>query len=351
MVKSTRRGFTLVELLVVIAIIGTLVGLLLPAINAARSRSRAATCANNLRQLGMAMTDLAMKGKGYPGWMNSQKLNGGVDIEASWAAKLLPGLDAQGLWDSLLKGDLNLSNNIQNNPDDIPRQEVFLCPADAFTNPSYPGLTYVANTGGPDAPNTGSKSVPNRDDKANGIFFNRLPLPNYKAPQVRPGTADIKDGASTTLLLSENIHKYDSSMGGTGPKISWLRSSAQSAAPDIGEQPYGMVWVYDENSWASPNTQAPLNRESKDGSALPDNPTGEGARYARPASAHGETFNVVFCGGNVAEINQQIEYRVYQQLMTPNGAKCVWTFDTEVDLDTEVPPFRNKGQQLSEEDY
>jgi prepilin-type N-terminal cleavage/methylation domain-containing protein/prepilin-type processing-associated H-X9-DG protein len=50
-----RAGFTLVELLVVLAIIGLLIALLLPAVQAAREAARVTHCANNLRQLGIAI--------------------------------------------------------------------------------------------------------------------------------------------------------------------------------------------------------------------------------------------------------------------------------------------------------
>jgi prepilin-type N-terminal cleavage/methylation domain-containing protein/prepilin-type processing-associated H-X9-DG protein len=64
--RSRRQGFTLIELLVVISIIGVLVGLLLPAINAARESGRRAQCQNNMRQLALALNAFAGRKNAYP---------------------------------------------------------------------------------------------------------------------------------------------------------------------------------------------------------------------------------------------------------------------------------------------
>ena len=102
----TRRGFTLVELLVVIAIIGTLVGLLLPAVQAARESARRASCSNNLKQLGIALHNHHDAKKAFPPGATLRK-TAAVSTAPSWhgtwnwRVNVLPYLEEAALYDRL----------------------------------------------------------------------------------------------------------------------------------------------------------------------------------------------------------------------------------------------------------
>src|SRR5262249_47974757 len=101
-IRRTRNGFTLIELLVVIAIIGVLIALLLPAVQKVREAANRAKCANNLKQIGLAVHMFHDSTNALPPMrLTVSNLGGG----AGWPVHLLPYIEQQahyGTWDPSL---------------------------------------------------------------------------------------------------------------------------------------------------------------------------------------------------------------------------------------------------------
>lgn len=187
-----RSAFTLVELLVVIAIIGILVGLLLPAVQAAREAARRISCANNVKQMGLALHNYHDTFRRFPaaGFYHRQQTS------SSWSlhARILPQLEQANLQHLI---DWNIPYGLQGNVART-RVPVYLCPSEVRDQsrpdpkPHDANFTYYPLTYGV---NLGEWLV---YDPRNGAGGSGLVYPNS-----RTDMASITDGTSNTLAFAE----------------------------------------------------------------------------------------------------------------------------------------------------
>jgi prepilin-type N-terminal cleavage/methylation domain-containing protein len=95
---TKRNGFTLIELLVVMAIIAILIGLLMPAVQSAREAANRISCANNLKQIGLAMHLYHDQHWKLPPNRRNMGPNGESKEGQSWAWMILPYLEQDNLY-------------------------------------------------------------------------------------------------------------------------------------------------------------------------------------------------------------------------------------------------------------
>lgn len=371
--QKTPYGFTLVELLVVITIIGMLVALLLPAVQAARETARTATCMNNLKQLGTATIAYeSSKGK-LPGYVQTVKRNdgsvigisdgslnnsgygsfggpnadGSLDDPApiSFIGVLLPELERQDIWDRMVDG--NSFPNVSSNP--IQKFEVVECPSDGdlISQPALAGTSYIGNSGGWDLVGSSAPGANQGDIPENGVLQNLV-----QQPRAAMRGSKIRDGATSTLLFSENIHKVVENTANQSA-YTWMGVRPTSANP-FGEQQFGFTWVPNltpgvGTSITDDEYQAGISQEGINVAAIVANYPA----YARPASNHARgAVNVIFADGHGLSIASDIDYQVYQALLTSNGAKCV-DVENHSDAVSNADPiltFRTRPP-LNEKDY
>jgi prepilin-type N-terminal cleavage/methylation domain-containing protein/prepilin-type processing-associated H-X9-DG protein len=208
-----RSGMTLIELLLVIAIIGTLVALVLPAVQAARESSRRASCLNNLKQIGLAINNYESAQKAFPPgaiwdrWPppNKRRRHGSILVQ------ILPYMEQRPLYDAFDFTQLDLDKAVfpgTNTRIGATVVDSYLCPSDD-NGSTFGGLAmhnYSASNGPTevyDNPNC-SCAIPYSKSLEMAPIDNEK---NFAGPFTRLGVrskpSQITDGLSKTIFVGE----------------------------------------------------------------------------------------------------------------------------------------------------
>lgn len=322
-IRKPRRGaFTLVELLVVISIIGVLMSLLLPAVQGAREAARRTQCANNQKQLGLALIQYQQSKKRFPGYVNRIVVPGADPTNpdqwkiASWVVMVFPFMEQTSLWDlwnseptpapfgTPAEVAFQAAANPQRAMMQLPELENLYCPSDPPSGGLNP-TAYVVNTG---LYNPSVSTHGNDMNTANGVFVYGVEGdPNATKPAVRVTVEHLRDGTTSTLMVSENL---------LVPNWTWnYEMAGSSAGPDGSEKfHYGFVWHL------NPTIANQINSKV-DFRLVPFDNLSDAYAYARPSSYHPGGVNVIYGDGHLGFISEGIDYAVYRQLMTSNAPR------------------------------
>ena len=337
--RHARRGFTLVELLVVIAIIGTLVALLLPAVQAARETARGNTCRNNLKQLQLALTNMDSTLKRLPGYVeeifNPNGTKSGTPPmftpafarRASWVVRIFPYMEEQPLYDSW-------STVFGVNPP-APSIAALTCPSNVADIPDAPTLAYVGNAGWAFSDSgTYGRNGDKQEHGPNGVFFDANKNTNIgpadgreNFAKIQMSLAQVVDGTTKTLMLSENLHAlywcYEPASSAAG---GYVQKDA-SSVPDC-KHLFGFVWKNHPSANDRINGDKNYDKAKPPEQVNASNPQLAFATdptiyetYAYPSSNHPGGVNVAFCGGTIRSMAETVDPVIYGQIMTSNSRK------------------------------
>lgn len=328
--RATRirrpKGFTLVELLVVIAIVGILIGLLLPAVQSAREAARRAACANNLRQIGIALHNFESTLKRLPSAGQAKRGGTGPDAgqnvffttqgrlesygDASHSAQtyLLPFMELNNIYDMY-----NISYRYDREPAVAARnQQAAQTAVDAFICPSTGRDTLF------DAEGYGFTDYSAPVTVRPGLSGNPA-QPRYKCALNGDSSlklAAILDGTSNTIAIAEDAGRADGYGGGF--------MVVKPEVMDDGTPANRRSWA-----WADPDNAFNVDR------LVNNNQT----PYGGPADCkwqvvncgpNEETFsfhpsgaNVVFCDGSVQFIPENIDAATFVAFMSIAGREPI----------------------------
>ncbi len=289
-------GFTLVELLVVISIIGVLVGLLLPAIQAARESARRLQCTNKMKQIGVAMQNYHAAKRFFPSGSNIHDEERKTGI--SWNVLVLPYLEQNNLFDRIQPlpngGAMNLSPEKELN-------NAYICPS-AEQEPNEVDTFKHANY------STVSGSFRNGESMGltgacGDVFIDGTFYPNSRTPISR-----ITDGTSNTLAVGERTYYF-------GP-YSWMFGSLKRGNP-----------ISDLCMGSSHNIVAPINADPNVFGYYrfdPNQPPGTPEIKLNNlyfGSDHPGGANFMYADGSIHFLDDSIDFTIYQNMASKDGGE------------------------------